>query len=198
MKTILFLSIFSIFLVSCAPKGNAESQAEVVQNTGPVTQNTTTSVAAEKRLQELGISIFPEAQALPTIVAATLEGKNIDIKDYKGKYVFLNFWATWCPPCREEMPSMEVLYKELKGEKFDILAISVGESPETVRAFLKTNPYTFPIALDPSGSLGSIFASRGIPTTYIINPEGKAIGGVIGGREWDTPEAMAIFKALVD
>lgn len=149
-------------------------------------------------LEKLGFSVFPEAQAIPAFNLRTTDGKNVSINDLKGKYVFLNFWATWCPPCQKEMPSMEALYAKFGKKNFTMLAVSVRENPKTVEKFLASRKYTFPIALDPDGAVSELFVGRGIPTTYILDPQGKAIAGLVGGREWDTPEAFDAFAAILD
>jgi peroxiredoxin len=148
-------------------------------------------------LSKLGFTLFPEPQELPEIRVPALDGKTLDLADFRGSYVLLNFWATWCPPCRAEMPSMQKLYDHFKDSGFAVLAISVGEKTETVSEFLKKTPYAFPIGLDPQGELGSVFASRGIPTTYLVNSEGKAVGGIIGSREWYDQTTIEAFQALL-
>jgi thiol-disulfide isomerase/thioredoxin len=167
--------------------------AEGAKNAGTAND----SQAWKKALQDVGFTVFPEAQALPIINVPGLDGKPIDIKDFSGSYVILNFWATWCPPCKAEMPSMETFYKTFKDKKLTIFAISTGEKPDTVKTFIKANPHSFPIGLDSSGQLGAIFAGRGIPTTYIVNPEGKAIAGTIGGRDWMDKKTIEAFNSLL-
>ncbi|WP_304225076.1 TlpA disulfide reductase family protein [Gracilinema caldarium] len=162
-----------------------------------ITASGTQSQAWKTALQDTGFTVFPEAQTLPQIKVPGLDGKQIDIKDFAGSWVILNFWATWCPPCKAEMPSMEEFYKTFKNNKLTIFAISTGEKPDTVKNFIKANPHSFPIGLDSSGQLGAVFASRGIPTTYIVNPEGKVIAGTIGGRDWMDKKTVEAFKTLL-
>ncbi|AEJ19734.1 TlpA family protein disulfide reductase [Gracilinema caldarium] len=164
---------------------------------GPKLSGANESHTWKKALQDIGFTVFPEAQTLPVLNVPGLDSKYINIKDFSGSYVLLNFWATWCPPCKAEMPSMETFYKTFKDKKLTIFAISTGEKPDTVKAFIKANPHSFPIGLDVSGQLGAIFASRGIPTTYIINPEGKAIAGTIGGRDWMDKKTVEAFAILL-
>lgn len=188
-QKILFLIIsllLPLFSVSAAEGAQGVAAASGTQST-----------AWKKALQDTGFTVFPEAQTLPQIKVPGLEGKQIDIKDFAGSWVVLNFWATWCPPCKAEMPSMEEFYKTFKNNKLTIFAISTGEKPDTVKNFIKANPHSFPIGLDSSGQLGAVFASRGIPTTYIINPEGKAIAGTIGGRDWMDKKTVEAFKTLI-
>lgn len=153
--------------------------------------------AAVKDLAKLGFTVFPSPQTIPAVVAATPNFGKIAVADLKGKYVFLNFWATWCPPCKAEMPSIEKLYRELAGDDFTVLAISAREPAKTVIDFLKKTPYGFPIGLDPAGTYSAVFAARAIPTSYILDRQGRAIAGITGSRDWATPEALAVFKALI-
>jgi thiol-disulfide isomerase/thioredoxin len=185
-----------------APSAKSAQEQPAPGKTGsdqPVPQSRADQGEASKLpdLSKLGFTLFPEPRELPEIRVPTLDGKILDLADFRGSYVLLNFWATWCPPCRAEMPSMQKLYDLLKDSGFSIMAISVGEKTETVSEFLKKNPYSFPVGLDPQGELGSVFASRGIPTTYLVDGEGKAIGGIIGSREWYDQATIDAFQALV-
>lgn len=187
---VIFTAVLGTAVLFGAGKGDAKAPSSAVELRPAGSPATTADLAS------LGLTIFPEPQTLPAVRASTLGGGTLSMEAFRGKYVFLNFWATWCPPCRAEMPSMEKLHLALKDERFAIFAISVGEKPETVTGFLKNNPYTFPIGLDPENRLGAVFAGRGIPTTYIIDPQGRAIAGMIGGREWDDPSTIELFRSL--
>jgi len=210
MKPTLFALAATLFIVSCVPPSGAAPRAETdskkvtsAPGAGPAPAASATSAPEAEldpgaaALKGIGLAVFPEPQALPPLEVPTPDGKTLRLVDYAGKYVFLNFWATWCPPCKAEMPSMERLFAALDGQDFGIMAISVGEKTETVQKFLAENKYTFPIGLDNDGSLGAMFAGRGIPTTYILDRKGRAIAGVIGGREWDDAETIAAFKTLM-
>jgi thiol-disulfide isomerase/thioredoxin len=115
----------------------------------------------------------------------------------KGKVVLINFWTTWCPPCREEMPSLEKLYRHFKHEKFTLLAVDIMEHPETVKTFARKYDLTFPILLDKTGDISAKYAANAIPTTYIINKAGKAVGKAIGPRKWNGDHAKAIIEELL-
>lgn len=150
------------------------------------------------RLEALGFYVFPAPEPIPPFPVKTLKGADASLAALNGKVVLLNFWATWCPPCRMEMPSIQVLYDKVKGTAFDIMAISVSEKSSTVTDFLKNNPYSYPMYLDESGSASAPFAGRGIPTTFILDKQGRAIAGIIGARSYDGPEVVALFKELAE
>ena len=122
---------------------------------------------------------------------------NIRLSDLRGKVVFLNFWATWCPPCRSEMPSMEKLYLRFKDRGLEMVAVDIAESERDVVTFMNTFKLTFPAALDTDRRIGSTYGIRYFPTTYIIGRDGQIIISFIGGRTWDTPELIAAFDALL-
>jgi thiol-disulfide isomerase/thioredoxin len=116
-----------------------------------------------------------------------LMGVKEKISDYEGKVVFLNFWATWCPPCRYEMPSMEEFNKKSKENNFVILAVSVDrDKTSKVSQFISTNGYTFPVYHDPSGKISEKFLITSIPQTFVINEEGVIVDKITGAFDWKT------------
>ncbi len=135
----------------------------------------------------------------PDFSLKDLAGKKVEIKQYKGKVVFLNFWATWCGPCKEEMPSLEVLHQKLKGENFVLLTVSVDyEGLKPVDGFISKHRYTFPVLLDPNGETLDLFEIKGIPTTFIIDKNGKVIGRAIGPRDWKSQEVFSLINLLIE
>jgi thiol-disulfide isomerase/thioredoxin len=127
-----------------------------------------------------------------------LNGGARSLDELKGKVVFLNFWATWCPPCRAEMPSMETLYRRLGEKGLEFLAVDIQEKQKPVEAFIKERGLTFPVALDESGWISGIYGIRSIPSTFIIDRDGSIIAVAVGGRKWDSPEVIAAFEALLN
>jgi thiol-disulfide isomerase/thioredoxin len=127
-----------------------------------------------------------------------LDGKEQKLSALKGKVVFLNFWATWCGPCRVEMPSMENLHQRFKSRGLEILAVNCQEKNAEVASFMKGNKFTFPAALDVSGSISSRYGVRAIPTTCIIDREGKIIIRIAGSLNWDDPKIIAAFELLLN
>lgn len=126
-----------------------------------------------------------------------LKGRKVSLSEYKGKIVFLNFWTTWCPPCRYEMPMMEKLYRRLKKKAFKMIAINLKESKTVVKAFFKTHRLTFISLLDPRGETGLRFGIKSIPTTFILGKDGRIIGKALGPREWDSKTSIALFRYLI-
>ena len=126
-----------------------------------------------------------------------LEGSEVSLKDFAGKVVFLNFWATWCGPCRVEMPSMEKLWQRFKEEAFVILAVDFREGKEEVSSFMKDYGLTFPVLLDSGGEAANNYRIRGFPTTYLVDSEEMIVGGALGAREWASEDAFDLIEHLL-
>ncbi len=146
--------------------------------------------------EALGFKVFAEPVALDDFSVKSLSGPVNKLSDAKGKIVLLNFWATWCPPCRDEIPSIQKLWNAMKGKNFTVMGVSIGESEGTVRDFVGKNKMSYPVFLDSSGAIGTAFGARSIPTTYVIDKTGKAIAGIVGGAAYDSPKAAALFAEL--
>jgi thiol-disulfide isomerase/thioredoxin len=125
-----------------------------------------------------------------------LHNKQARLSDFSGKVIMLNLWATWCPPCRAEMPSIEKLYNEYKNKDLSIIAVSQGENFDTVKNFVKGS-YNFPIYIDLYNEISKYYSSGSIPTTYLIDKEGYIIAGFIGGREWNSGDVKALIDELL-
>lgn len=134
----------------------------------------------------------------PRLQLRNLDDEIVDIKSLKGKVVVVNFWATWCPPCRREMGSLERLYQATKDKGVEIFAVNIGEDDDTVFSFLGTvepSP-NFPMLFDPEGSSMKNWQVRGLPTTYIIDKSGSITYRAVGGREFDHPDIQSILLNL--
>lgn len=146
----------------------------------------------------LGKTSPENAVTAPDFTFPDLSGKMVSLKDYRGKIVFLNIWATWCPPCVEEMPSMEKLYQKLKGEGLEILAVSLDETGgEAVGPFIDKHKLTFPVLLDPKGDIKALYRVTGIPESYIIDKNGKLLEKIVGPRDWAATGAIRYFRKLL-
>ena len=136
--------------------------------------------------------------AAPDFTLPSLDGSTVSLADQKGKIIFLNIWATWCPPCVEEMPSMEKLYQQLKGEDFEILAVSIDkQGAEAVHPFMKKHQLNFTALIDSNETLKYKYQTTGVPETFIIDRNGVIVDKVIGTRDWATPDAILYFKNLL-
>jgi peroxiredoxin len=128
-----------------------------------------------------------------------MDEENVKFSDYRGKVVLLNFWATWCPPCVREMPSMERLQQQIGKDDFRVVAVNQMESPDDVFAFtgqLELDP-TFDILFDSASKVAQSYVVRGLPTTYLIDKKGNIRYRAVGGREFDHAEVVKIIKQLI-
>ena len=124
------------------------------------------------------------------------EGEPIRLADFLGKPVIVNFWATWCPPCREEMPSMQRAHEQISKEGMAVIAINVGEDADTVAQFLGQVPVEFPLPLDETSAVVMSWPVRGLPTTFVVDPAGRLAYVATGGRAWDDPALLDQVRAL--
>jgi thiol-disulfide isomerase/thioredoxin len=127
-----------------------------------------------------------------------LDGRTARLSDLKGRVVLLNFWATWCPPCRAEMPAMDRLYRDLEPKGFTILAVDYKEPVDAVRTYITELGLSFPILLDTAGDVGdSLYPTTALPTTYVIDRRGQVVARKIGFVQWDGAPARALIETLL-
>ena len=134
----------------------------------------------------------------PDFTFPGLDGKKVSLSDYKGKVVLVNIWATWCPPCVKEMPSMEKLYRKFKGENFEILAVSIDETGlKAVAPFMEKTRLTFPALIDSKGTIKPVYRITGIPESFIIDKQGVLIKKIVGPVDWASPQVSRFFSNLI-
>ena len=156
------------------------------------------SAADLENLRETaGLMALREPTKVIDFELESLAGRKVKLSSFTGKVVVLNFWATWCPPCREEVPSMQALYDKLGKLGFEIVAVNLQEDKAKVSSFARTNKMTFPILLDLKGEIGATYGASAIPTSYVIDRRGYAVSGIQGSLEWNTPAMEAYVKALL-
>src|SRR3972149_5715772 len=155
--------------------------------------------SAESRNETLSLGVQEYATPVEAVdfTLKDLDNKRISLKNYRGKVVMLNFWATWCTPCRLEMPSMEKLHRQFKDTGFVVLAVAAGGKAEGVSAFVKEYHITFYTLLDTDQGVAEEYKVWALPTTYFINAEGKIIGRVNGSRDWSAKEATQYISSLL-
>lgn len=135
--------------------------------------------------------------APPRLALMDAKGKSYRLDDYRGKVVLVNFWATWCPPCREEMPSMQRLKEKMAGQPFAMLGVNSGESTEDLEEFLKLVKVDFDLLLDSDSTATKHWKVFGLPTSFLIDRQGKVRYTLTGTTEWDKGEAVALIEDLL-
>ncbi|MBI5494166.1 MAG: TlpA family protein disulfide reductase [Deltaproteobacteria bacterium] len=138
-----------------------------------------------------------EGTALPFSLPEGPAGtRNVSLADYRGKWVLVNFWATWCPPCREEMPSMEFLTRKF-GDRMTVLAVSVDEDWNEVTRFFGAEKPSFKVLWDPSRRTSRGYGTEKLPESYVVSPDGRVIAKFIGPRDWNNQAAEEYFVKLL-
>ncbi|EEW24807.1 TlpA family protein disulfide reductase [Rhodobacter ferrooxidans] len=140
----------------------------------------------------------PEAKPLPAVGLLGLDDAPRTLAEFRGKWVVLNFWATWCPPCRAEMPGLERLQAAMGNERLQVVTVATGRNPlPAIQKFLAEVGVTHLTALrDPKSELGRAMAVMGLPVTVILDPEGREVGRMLGEADWDSDNARAVLTAL--
>jgi thiol-disulfide isomerase/thioredoxin len=185
----LIFIIGFLFLNSCTPKPQDAYTPEMVR------------AFSDAGLSLLNQKITPRDFSLPLLSSESVPESLRKVQSLgalKGKVVFLNFWATWCGPCRVEMPSMEALYLMYKDRGFEILAVNSGERNPEVMSFMTNYGLTFPTVLDSDGTVSRSYGIQAIPTTFLIDREGNMILRLVGSIDWDTPIIHAALELLLE
>lgn len=142
---------------------------------------------------------LPERAPAPDLMLEAVDGANLRLSELRGKVVVVNFWATWCPPCRREMPALERLNQLMRGQPFAIVGIDAGEELEDVLGFRAsvTPAPSFRLLLDRDGKALKAFGVSGLPTTIVLDREGRMVYKALGARKFDDPAIVAILRALI-
>ena len=135
--------------------------------------------------------------ATPALELDDLKGARHRLADYRGKVVLINFWATWCVPCREEMPSIDRLRKSLDGRPFVVLAVNLAEPPSRIRGYLEKVPLGFSVLLDRDTAVAKAFKARILPATFIVGPDGKIRYSYVGELDWSQEKVRRTIAALL-
>jgi peroxiredoxin len=124
------------------------------------------------------------------------DGETYRLSQWRGQPVIVNFWATWCPPCRAEMPSMQRAWEQLQAEGVQLIAINVGEEVGEIQAFLEQAPVSFPLPMDADMRVSQAWPMTGLPTTFVVDADGRLAYKAQGEREWDDPALLDLVRAL--
>ncbi len=139
-----------------------------------------------------------EGSVAPEFTVKDLAGKELKLSDLKGKVVLVNFWATWCPPCKEEIPSMMKLNQSMAGKQFQMLAISIDEGGrEAVEKYFKKSGYSLPAYLDNDGAASRSYGTTGVPETFIVDTKGIIRKKIVGGMDWGSPDVISYMDELL-
>lgn len=152
--------------------------------------------AAEAAMKDLDLIRPARRKLADDFTVKTSDGGSFRLSAHRGHVVMINFWATWCPPCLEEMPAMQRLYDRHRKDRFLMLAVSVDADPRVVAPFVKERKFTFTIGLDPKMELANAYGVRGLPASFIVDGEGHLAALALGPRPWDTNAAHALVQGM--
>jgi peroxiredoxin len=149
--------------------------------------------------EKAGISEFKEGQRGRAFTLATLDGRRAALADYGDKLVVLNFWATWCVPCTDEMPALEALWKDYRARGLVVLGVSVdrGAPRALLEPYVRNLALTFPILLDPDSKTANAWRVTALPATFVIKPGGEVAGNAVGARDWRSAPMQALLSGML-
>ena len=148
-------------------------------------------------LQKLNLTAYSRGTKPPEFNGATAEGRTLSLASLRGKVILLNFWASWCLECRPEMPAFERLHRELAAQGLGVIGINAREGTASIRTYAKELGLTFPLVTDSKGDINAAYGVIGLPTTFVIARDGRAVARGVGPREWGNEHALAILRALL-
>ena len=153
--------------------------------------------AGADRLRALGLAGYGANERAPGFAAVTAEGHRVSLAALRGKVVLLTFWASWCPPCREEMAAFEGLHRELGGTGLVVIGVNAREDPTSIADYARAQNVSFPLAVDEDGKVGTAYGVVALPTTFLIARDGRAIARAVGSRAWGSEPARALIRGLL-
>lgn len=208
IRGIIVILLIGILTGGCNQKKNKFTGIRENQETsGEITESGGIDKAEEEFYSELhgmikNAGLYPNDSPLEApyhdFTLENLEGEQVSLSDFDGQTILLNFWALWCGPCVREMPSMEKLYEDLKDEGFVIIAVDLGDSKASVEKYVARAELTFPVLLDKTQEIGSIYGASSIPLSYIIDTEGYIVGAALGTLNWNTAKIKEMLRFIQD
>jgi thiol-disulfide isomerase/thioredoxin len=192
-KLFMYFLAALILFSSCSAKAQTQTQDSFPPEMVKAFEEAGLPLLRQKAIPRDFSLPLPSSGSVPESLS-----RHMSLSDVKGKVVFLNFWATWCGPCREEMPSMEALYRRYKDQGFEILAVNSRERSADVQAFMTNNNLSFPTVLDTDGTVNMAYGIQAIPTSYLIDRDGNIVMRLVGSIDWDTPKIHAVIELLLN
>jgi cytochrome c biogenesis protein CcmG, thiol:disulfide interchange protein DsbE len=202
---ILVLTAVGIALYAAATAPTPEPAAPTTgaPRPEPAAPAGSTSAAAQRgpsidaALKQLDLMRPNRPKVADDFTLPTPEGGSVRLSEQRGKVVLVNFWATWCPPCLEEMPAMERLWRRHKDAGFVLLAISLDSDPKKVSPFVSAHKFTFPVVVDPKMAVAERYGVRALPSSFVIDRDGTVMGIALGPRAWDGSAAHGLLQAML-
>ncbi|MBI3781753.1 MAG: TlpA family protein disulfide reductase [candidate division NC10 bacterium] len=164
---------------------------------GPLLTRPPSAEGVAEEGARLPILTLSEPADAPDFTLDGPSGSRVRLRDFRGRVVFLNFWATWCIPCRTEMPAMERLYQDLHHKGLVVLAVNFQDDAEAVRSFREEFRLTIPMALDRKGTAASAYRVRGLPASFVLDRKGRIVSRSLGAGAWDSQDVKAYFRHLL-
>ncbi|MDC0224340.1 TlpA family protein disulfide reductase [Deltaproteobacteria bacterium] len=163
----------------------------------PYAQSKEVPLSADEKEVLKKLRITPATQWIEAhdFAGDLMDAKTVNLKDYRGRFVLLNFWATWCSPCLKEMPDFEKAYLQMGHDKLVVLAVGMGESIEKIKAFSNKYGFSFPLLADNKMEITKLYGVRNIPVTYMIGPDGVVLGRALGIRDWASPDLLTFINS---
>lgn len=156
------------------------------------------SEAHAPELHEFRLVTFKKPASAPAFKLQSLDGREISLASLSGKVVLLNFWATWCPPCLKEMPSIDALYRKFRDRGFEVLAVASDEQgSKIVKPFVSKLGLSFSVGLDPTGTVAKSYGAKNLPQSFLLNRDGKVVAAAIGERDWFSKGAISYIDELL-
>lgn len=190
------IALFAV-LTASEPASAATAGAEESNGSAVRTVSVGHVSGVDEAARELDLIRPPRPKQASDFTVSLLGGETLRLKGQRGKPVLVNFWATWCGPCREEMPAMERLYAKHRQRGFVLLAVSVDTDAALVRPFLERYKITFPVALDAKMDLANAYGVRALPASFLIDRDGYLAALALGPRAWDNRAAHALVEGML-
>jgi len=171
-----------------------EDQARVTASKAP--RRAGRVLPLEDAFRELDLIRPSRQKYAEDFTLALADGGSFRLSDHRGKMVLINFWATWCPPCREEMPALERLYRQHKDHGLVLVAVSLDADPKVVPPYLRASKLTFPVALDPKAEVANSYGVRALPSSFVVDRQGTMTALALGPRAWDNDASHSLVEGL--